>query len=120
MVDMGVAPFSIATAVNLIIAQRLARRLCSACKRPIDIPKEALRKEGFTDEMIDSNPTFFEAVGCDACKEGYKGRAGIYQVMPMTEEMARCLMEGVEGHGRCHQPRRGQLGHHRGLIPRHT
>jgi type IV pilus assembly protein PilB len=94
MVDMGVPPYSIATAVNLIIAQRLARRLCSACKRPVDIPKEALVKEGFTEEMLAANSTFYEAVGCDACKEGYKGRAGIYQVMPLTDEMARCLMRG--------------------------
>jgi type IV pilus assembly protein PilB len=94
MVDMGIAPYSIATAVNLIIAQRLARRLCSHCKRPVDIPPEALRKEGFTDEMIEAKATLYEAVGCDNCKEGYKGRAGIYQVMPMTEEMARCLLQG--------------------------
>jgi type IV pilus assembly protein PilB len=94
MVDMGIAPYSIATAVNLIIAQRLARRLCSNCKRPVDIPKEALVKEGFTEEMLAANATIYEAVGCDSCKEGYKGRAGIYQVMPMTEEMARCLLQG--------------------------
>jgi len=94
MVDMGVPPYSIATAVNLIIAQRLARRLCSNCKRPVDIPKEALVKEGFTEEMLAANTVFYEAVGCDACKEGYKGRAGIYQVMPLTDEMARCLMRG--------------------------
>jgi type IV pilus assembly protein PilB len=94
MVDMGVPPYSIATAVNLIIAQRLARRLCSSCKKPVDIPKDALIKEGFTEEMLASNPTFYEAVGCDNCKEGYKGRAGIYQVMPMTDEMARCLLQG--------------------------
>jgi len=94
MVDMGVPPYSIATAVNLIIAQRLARRLCSQCKKPVDIPKEALVKEGFTEEMLAANTTFYEAVGCDQCKEGYKGRAGIYQVMPLTDEMARCLMRG--------------------------
>ncbi len=94
MVDMGVPPYSIATAVNLIIAQRLARRLCSNCKRPMDIPKEALLKEGFTEEDIARGATFYEPVGCDLCKEGYKGRAGIYQVMPLTDEMARCLMKG--------------------------
>jgi type IV pilus assembly protein PilB len=94
MVDMGIAPYSIATAVNLIIAQRLARRLCSQCKRPVDIPKEALVKEGFTEEMLAANAQLYEAVGCDNCKEGYKGRAGIYQVMPMTEEMSRCLLQG--------------------------
>ena len=68
--------------------------MCSNCKRPVDIPPEALKKEGFTDEMIAANATFYEAVGCDNCKEGYKGRAGIYQVMPMTEEMSRCLLQG--------------------------
>jgi type IV pilus assembly protein PilB len=94
MVDMGIAPYSIATAVNLIIAQRLARRLCSNCKRPVDIPKEALVKEGWTEEMLAANAQIYEAVGCDNCKEGYKGRAGIYQVMPMTEEMSRCLLQG--------------------------
>jgi type IV pilus assembly protein PilB len=94
MVDMGVPPYSIATAVNLIIAQRLARRLCSNCKKQVDIPKEALIKDGFTEEMLAASPTFYEAVGCDLCKEGYKGRAGIYQVMPLTDEMARCLMRG--------------------------
>jgi len=94
MVDMGIAPYSIATAVNLIIAQRLARRLCSSCKRPVDIPKEALVKEGFTEEMLAAGAQLYEAVGCDNCKEGYKGRAGIYQVMPMTEEMSRCLLQG--------------------------
>ena len=94
MVDMGIAPYSIATAVNLIIAQRLARRLCSNCKRPVEIPKEALLKEGFTEEMIEAKAQLYEPVGCDNCKEGYKGRAGIYQVMPLTEEMARCLMRG--------------------------
>jgi type IV pilus assembly protein PilB len=94
MVDMGVAPYSIATAVNLIIAQRLARRLCGNCKRQVDIPKEALLKEGFTEEDLAANPVFYEPVGCDNCKEGYKGRAGIYQVMPVTEEMGRCIMRG--------------------------
>ncbi len=94
MIDMGIAPFAIATAVNIITAQRLARRLCSNCKRPIDIPKKALLAEGFTEEEVDSGLTIHEAVGCDQCNGGYKGRVGIYQVMPISEEMKRLIMEG--------------------------
>src|SRR5690606_13304685 len=85
LADMGVPLFSIASAVNLIIAQRLARRLCSHCKQPMDIPAEALRKEGFTDEEIKSGLTIHGPKGCDNCNEGYKGRTGIYQVMPVSE-----------------------------------
>ena len=93
LVNMGVAPFNIASAVSLIIAQRLARRLCSNCKQPVEIPKEALLEEGFTEEEI---PTLkiYGPVGCDQCSDGYKGRLGIYQVMPLSEEMGRIIMEG--------------------------
>ncbi len=94
LADMGVPPFSIASAVNLIIAQRLARRLCSNCKEQQDIPKEALRKEGFTDEEIESGLTIYGPKGCDNCTEGYKGRTGVYQVMPVSEAMGRIIMEG--------------------------
>lgn len=94
LADMGVAPFSIASAVNLIIAQRLARRLCASCKEQQDIPKEALRKEGFTDEEIESGLTIYGPKGCENCTEGYKGRTGIYQVMPVSEAMGRIIMEG--------------------------
>jgi type IV pilus assembly protein PilB len=94
LADIGVAPYSIATAVNLIIAQRLARRLCKNCKRPIEVPKEALLKEGFTEAEVDAGITVFEPVGCDQCTEGYKGRTGIYQVMPVSEAMGRIIMEG--------------------------
>lgn len=94
LADIGVAPYSIATAVHLIIAQRLARRLCPQCKKVADIPREALRKEGFTDEDIDGGLTIYEPVGCDQCNEGYKGRTGIYQVMPVSEAMGRIIMEG--------------------------
>jgi type IV pilus assembly protein PilB len=80
--------------VNLIIAQRLARRLCKNCKRPIEVPKEALLKEGFTETEIDAGITVFEPVGCDQCNEGYKGRTGIYQVMPVSEAMGKIIMEG--------------------------
>ena len=94
LADIGVAPYSIATAVNLIIAQRLARRLCKNCKRPIEIPREALLKEGFTEQEVDAGITVFEPVGCDQCTEGYKGRTGIYQVMPVSEEMGKIIMSG--------------------------
>jgi type IV pilus assembly protein PilB len=91
MVNMGVAPFNIASAVSLIIAQRLARRLCSACKQPVDIPKEALLEEGFLEEEI-PKLKLYGPVGCDQCVDGYKGRVGIYQVMPISEEMGRIIM----------------------------
>ena len=94
LMNMGVPPFNIASAVTLIIAQRLARRLCSHCKAPEDIPKEALIEEGFTQAQIEEGVTVFKAVGCDNCTAGYKGRAGIYQVMPVSEAMGRIIMEG--------------------------
>ena len=96
MVDMGIKPFAIATAVNVITAQRLGRRLCGNCKRPVNVPKEALVAEGFTEEDIDSGLTLYEANpdGCELCNAGYKGRVGIYQVMPVSDEMKRMVMEG--------------------------
>lgn len=94
LADMGVPTFSIASAVNLIIAQRLARRLCATCKEPQDIPREALLKEGFTEEEIESGLTLYGPKGCDNCTDGYKGRTGIYQVMPVSEAMGRIIMEG--------------------------
>jgi type IV pilus assembly protein PilB len=94
LVDMGVKPYAIASSISLIIAQRLARRLCSNCKEPIDIPAEALKKEGFTQAEIDSGITIFGPKGCSQCTSGYKGRVGIYQVMPVTEHLGRIIMEG--------------------------
>ena len=94
LVDMGVKPYAIASSVSLIIAQRLARRLCSNCKEPIDIPAEALLKEGFTQADLDSGMTIFGPKGCSQCTAGYKGRVGIYQVMPVTETIGRIIMEG--------------------------
>jgi type IV pilus assembly protein PilB len=91
---MGVKPYAIATSVSLIIAQRLARKLCSNCKQPIDIPAEALRKEGFEESDIASGFRVYKAVGCSQCTDGYKGRMGIYQVMPVTETIGRIIMEG--------------------------
>ncbi len=92
LVNMGVPPFNISSAVSLIIAQRLARRLCTHCKEKIDIPRPALEEEGFTAEQIDAKPDLFKAVGCDQCSEGYKGRVGIYQVMPISDEIGRIIM----------------------------
>jgi type IV pilus assembly protein PilB len=94
LVDMGVKPYAIASSVSLIIAQRLARRLCSNCKEPVDIPAEALLKEGFTRADVDSGLTIYHAKGCSQCTGGYKGRVGIYQVMPCTETIGRIMMEG--------------------------
>jgi type IV pilus assembly protein PilB len=94
LIDMGVKPYAIATSVSLIIAQRLARKLCTNCKQPIDIPPEALRKEGFEEADISNGIRVFRAVGCSQCTDGYKGRMGIYQVMPVTETIGRIIMEG--------------------------
>jgi type IV pilus assembly protein PilB len=94
LVDMGVKPYAIASSVSLIIAQRLARKLCSNCKEPVDIPPEALLKEGFTRADIESGVTIFTAKGCTQCTSGYKGRVGIYQVMPCSEQIGRIIMEG--------------------------
>ncbi len=94
LVDMGVKPYAIATSVTLIIAQRLARKLCSTCKQKVDIPEEALLKEGFSHEEIASGLQIFAPVGCTQCTDGYKGRTGIYEVMPVSEEIGRIIMEG--------------------------
>jgi type IV pilus assembly protein PilB len=94
LVDMGVKPYAIATSVSLIIAQRLARKLCTNCKQSIDIPAEALRKEGFEEADIQAGIRVYRAVGCSQCTDGYKGRMGIYQVMPVTEAIGRIIMEG--------------------------
>jgi type IV pilus assembly protein PilB len=94
MVDMGVKPYAIASTVSLIIAQRLARKLCENCKEPVDIPVDALRKEGFTQADIDDGLTVYAAKGCSACTAGYKGRIGIFQVLPVTETIGRIIMEG--------------------------
>jgi type IV pilus assembly protein PilB len=94
LIDMGVKPYAIATSVSLIIAQRLARKLCNGCKARIDLPNEALLKEGFTQADIDSGMTLYKAVGCNACTDGYKGRLGLYQVMPVTENIGRIILQG--------------------------
>ena len=94
LANMGVPPYNIASSVNLIIAQRLARRLCTHCKKVVDVPKEALLKEGFKKEDIAKGIKVYAQQGCDQCNDGYKGRVGIYQVMPMSEVMGRIIMEG--------------------------
>ena len=94
MVNMGVPPYNIAGSVNLIIAQRLARRLCNQCKKELDLPKEALLEEGFSEKEIAAGLKIYGPNGCDQCSGGYKGRVGIYQVMPVSEEMGRIIMEG--------------------------
>ncbi|MBK79679.1 MAG: type IV-A pilus assembly ATPase PilB [Gammaproteobacteria bacterium] len=93
--NMGVPAFNLATSVALIIAQRLARRLCPNCKRTIDVPKETLEAEGFTEEQISRGFEVYEANpdGCAKCKDGYKGRVGIYEVVKITREMSRIIME---------------------------
>jgi len=94
LVDMGVKPYAIATSVALIIAQRLARKLCKHCKEPLDIPPEALLKEGFTQDEIDEGIKLYGPTGCNQCTDGYKGRTGIYQVMPVMETIGRIILEG--------------------------
>jgi type IV pilus assembly protein PilB len=94
LVDMGVKPYAIATSVSLIIAQRLARRLCSQCKQPMDIPKEALLKEGYCEADVASGIKIFVPKGCSSCTDGYKGRVGIYQVLPVTDSIARIILAG--------------------------
>ena len=93
MMNMGIAPYNITSSVTLVIAQRLARRL-HECKRPIELPPQTLLAAGFTQEDIDAGLTVYEAVGCDSCNEGYKGRLGIYQVMPMLEEIQKIILQG--------------------------
>jgi len=92
LLNMGIPPFNIASTVHLIVAQRLARRLCKSCKQPADIPAEALVQSGFKEDEIDTLK-IFEANGCSECSNGYKGRVGIYQVMPITPRMEKLVME---------------------------
>lgn len=92
--NMGVASFNIATSVNLVIAQRLARRLCKNCKKPINVPRQSLLEIGFTDTDLDNaDNIIYEPVGCNECREGYKGRVGIYEVMKVSPDISRIIME---------------------------
>jgi type IV pilus assembly protein PilB len=93
LMNMGIAPFNIISSVTLVIAQRLARRLHD-CKKPQVLPANALMAEGYTEDDIKSGMNLFEAVGCSGCNEGYKGRLGIYQVMPINESIAKIILAG--------------------------
>jgi type IV pilus assembly protein PilB len=92
LMNMGVAPFNIASSVILITAQRLARRLCENCKAPADYPREAMLRAGFKEEDLDGRWKPYKAIGCSSCNNGYKGRVGIYQVMPISEEIQRIIL----------------------------
>ncbi len=94
MMNMGVPTFNIASSVILITAQRLARRLCATCKATLDVPRKALLDAGFKAEELDGTWTPYKPVGCSACNNGYKGRVGIYQVMPISEEIQRIILRG--------------------------
>jgi type IV pilus assembly protein PilB len=93
LMNMGIAPYNITSSVTLIIAQRLARRL-HECKKPHDLPAEVMLKAGFTQADIDAGLTIYQAGGCDGCNDGYKGRVGIYQVMPMLEDIQKIILQG--------------------------
>ena len=95
LMNMGVPAYNVASAVHLIIAQRLARRLCEQCKSPEEVPREELLAQGFTEQALSAGMTVYRAVGCERCAGGYKGRVGIYQVMPVSDEMGRVLMSGA-------------------------
>jgi type IV pilus assembly protein PilB len=94
LANMGVPPFNIASSVLLIMAQRLARKLCPHCRTEDELPREALIEEGFTEEDIAEGVTVYKPVGCSRCVDGYKGRVGIFQVIKVSEEMGRLIMEG--------------------------
>lgn len=100
LLNMGVAPFNIASAVSLITAQRLARRLCKNCKQPIELPKEALLSVGFKEADLDGSWQLYgpKEGGCEMCNGGYKGRVGIYQVMPISDAMSRIIMKNGTSH----------------------
>ena len=108
MRNMGVAPFNLATSINLVIAQRLARLLCPACKRPIDLPREALLREGFPEREVDHGCIVYEAnpEGCGKCRNGYRGRAGVYETVEMTPEMSGIALKAGDSFQFAEQARR--------------
>jgi len=118
LANMGVAPFNIASSVLLIMAQRLTRRLCPSCKEPEEVPREALREEGFTDAEIDEGITVYRPVGCERCNQGYKGRIGIFQVMKVSEAIGRLIMEGGKAEQLAEQAAREGVAdlRHSGLL----
>ena len=109
LLNMGVPPFNIASSVHLIIAQRLARRLCEKCKRPAEVPHDTLLSLGFQREEL-GNLTIYEPIGCAECSRGYKGRVGIYQVMPISAEMGRMVMNG------CNSLELAEQAHKEGIL----
>ncbi|MFZ2753876.1 MAG: type IV-A pilus assembly ATPase PilB [Lysobacteraceae bacterium] len=94
LMNMGIAPFNITSSVSLVIAQRLARRLCNHCKREVELPEHALLAEGYTPDEVHAGIKLYEAVGCSECTGGYKGRTGIYEVMPMTDKIQSIILQG--------------------------
>jgi len=106
LANMGVPPFNIASSVLLIMAQRLVRRLCPHCRQLLDLPRETLLEEGFTDQEIDAGLSIYGPVGCDKCNKGYRGRVGIFQVMPVSEETSRLILEGGNAMQLAEQARR--------------
>lgn len=94
LMNMGIAPFNITSSVSLVIAQRLARRLCGSCKAESHLPEHALLAEGYTSDEVREGITLYEAVGCPECTGGYKGRTGIYEVMPMTDKIQAIILQG--------------------------
>lgn len=108
LMNMGVAPFNIASAVSLITAQRLARRLCPHCKQPLELPREAMLSVGFTEADLDGSWQLYgpREGGCEMCNGGYKGRVGIYQVMPVSDEMSRIIMKNGTAHDIADQAKR--------------
>ncbi|HZV63070.1 MAG TPA: type IV-A pilus assembly ATPase PilB [Methylophilaceae bacterium] len=108
LLNMGVAPFNIASAVSLITAQRLARRLCKNCKQPLEVPKDALVSMGFSEEDVEGDWILYgpKEGGCEMCNGGYKGRVGIYQVMPVTDAISRIIMKNGTAHDIADQAKR--------------
>ena len=108
LMNMGIAPFNIASSVIMITAQRLARKLCPNCKQPIDIPREAMLSVGFTEADLDGSWQLYghKEGGCELCNGGYKGRVGIYQVMPISDEIGRIIMKNGTAHDIADQAKR--------------
>ena len=94
LLNMGVPAFNVASSVTLIMAQRLARRLCPHCKQPHHIPDSELLEMGYTHDEVAAGITLYKPIGCSECSNGYKGRVGIYEMMPMSENIANLIMEG--------------------------
>ena len=94
LLNMGVPAFNVASSVTLIMAQRLARRLCPHCKKPHQIPEHELLEMGYTQDEVTAGITLYKPVGCEECSNGYKGRVGIYEMLPMSENIANLIMEG--------------------------